>query len=50
MKTSLAFFPERKKFNISWIINKLSRFHVSIALLDNRKIKIHVYAKRQTSE
>ena len=35
MKTSLAFFPERKKFNISWIINKLSRFHVSIVLLDN---------------
>ena len=35
MKTSLAFFPERKKFNISWIINTLSRFHVSIALLDN---------------
>ena len=35
METSLAFFPERKKFNINWIINTLSRFHVSIALLDN---------------
>ena len=33
MKTSLAFFPEKKKrFNNNWIINILSRFDVSIAL------------------